>query len=750
MMRTSILWNDGWKFTREDTGPEGVFQAHCEAVTLPHTWNAQDGQDGDNAYYRGRCWYAKRFPRPELPEDGEVWLEFRGAAMTAEVFLNGRRLARHEGGYSTFRVNLTDALGSENELAVSVDNGKNRTVYPQKADFTFYGGLYRDVYLLTVPTAHFVLDDHGGPGIKVTPVVAKDLQSAEITVETRQTADGPVTITAAGQTQTVESQDGRARAVFRLERPHLWGGVDDPFLYTVSANLDSGDQVSTRFGCRRIAFDPNKGFLLNNQPYRLWGAARHQDRQGVGSALTREMHEEDMALLREMGATTVRLAHYQHDQYVYDLCDQYGITVWAEIPYISEHMPEARPNALSQMAELVTQNYNHPSIICWSLSNEITAVGGVTEDLVDTHRELNDLCHRLDPTRPTTMAHVNMLDPSEPLVRLPDICSFNHYFGWYLGEMKQTGEWCDKFHRDCPDAVFGVSEYGADANPAYQAPAPEQGDWSEGYQALYHETMLQTWAERPYLWAAHCWNMFDFGADGRNGGGKPGQNQKGLVTFDRRTKKDAFYIYKAHLSREPFVHLCGRRYANRTEAETEVKVYSNQREVTLLVDGRQFATQTGDQVFRFTVPITGEHRIEAVSGALRDEMVIRKVEAPDPSYRMDGGKQKIVDWFDREDEILREGYFSIKDRVAEVKAHPQAGKVLEERLAPLRAKVMASFGGDAARMVKVPEAARAAMDQLTVEATLKQVGQLATRQFIRELNHALNQIKKGEESGESK
>ena len=374
----------------------------------------------------------------------------------------------------------------------------------------------------------------------------------------------------------------------------------------------------------------------------------------------------------------MRLAHYQHAQYFYDLCDKYGLVAWAEIPYITEHMPEGRANTLSQMTELVVQNYNHPSIVCWGLSNEITG-SGKTEDLVENHKLLNDLCHKLDATRPTTMAHIFMLDANDPLVFLPDIRSYNLYYGWYVGEWDQNDAWFDEFHKNHPDAVIGLSEYGADANPAYQSAKPAKGDWSEGYQAVYHEHMLKMWADRPYIWAMHCWNMFDFGADGRNEGGKPGQNQKGLVTFDRKTKKDAFYIYKAYLSKEPFVHICGRRYAD------------------------------------------------------------RKVDKPNPAYVKAGGE--VVNWFDREDEIVKEGYFSIKDSMGDVKAHPQASAVLNELIAPLQAKAAAAYG-DVAKNIQIPESMQRMMDKMSVEATLKQMGKLVTPAFVHELNAALNQVKK--------
>ena len=353
-MRKNIDFNAGWVFTKPGETPV--------LVTLPHTWNAKDGQDGGNDYYRGTCLYTKTFDAPVIDPDEEAWLELEGAAMTAVVTLNGQELARHEGGYSTFRVCLNSALQSgENLLTVSVDNSKNRTVYPQKADFTFYGGIYRPVHLMVVPKAHFALDYHGAPGLRITPTLSEALKSADIRVEAW--VSGPaqnVRFTLDGQTVKASVADGKAEYVFHVDNVHLWDGVNDPYLYTVQAVLDSGDSVEANFGCRTIAFDAEKGFILNGRPYRLGGAARHQDRQGIGNALTTKEHDEDMALLREMGANTVRLAHYQHAQYFYDLCDKYGMIAWAEIPYITEHMAEGRANTLSQMTELIVQNYNHP------------------------------------------------------------------------------------------------------------------------------------------------------------------------------------------------------------------------------------------------------------------------------------------------------------------------------------------------------------------------------------------------------
>ena len=729
-MRTKDSFNTDWQFTKPGTAPQ--------AVTLPHTWNAADGTDGGNDYFRGSCTYTKTFAAPAHASGEEVWLEFEGVAMTAVVTLNGTELARHAGGYSTFRVNLTPALAAQNTLTVTADNCANRTVYPQKADFTFYGGIYRDVYMLIVQQSHFALNNHGAPALRVTPKVAEDLHSAVVTVEAacENTPDGTevlFTMEHVGE-QRAAVQGGKAVVTFTVENVHLWNGVVDPHLYSVAAALPSGDAVAVNFGCRKIDFKPDTGFWLNGKNVRLVGAARHQDRAGLGNALTAAQHEEDMQILRDMGANTVRLAHYQHAQYFYDLCDKYGLVAWAEIPYITEHMPEGNANTLSQMEELVLQNYNHPSIICWGLSNEITTTGGVNDDMIANHHALNDLCHRLDATRPTTMAHVFMLDPNDPFVQLPDICSYNLYYGWYLGELQQNDEFFDTFHKNHPDCVIGLSEFGADANPAYQSARPERGDWTESYQAVYHEHMLKMWSERPYIWAMHVWNGFDFGADGRGEGGKPGQNQKGLVTFDRKTKKDAYFIYKAYLSSDPFVHLCGRRYAHRAEAETEIKVYSNLSHVALYVDGKVFAAQDGDKIFTFKVPISGVHKIEAKAGDCTDSMTIEKVAAPDPAYRAAG---QVENWFDKPEELVKEGYYSIMDSMADLQRNPQTAALL----AKIMARATASYG-DVAKNVQMPEAVQRQMGKMPLQSLLKQAGKAVPPAMVQQLNAALNKIKK--------
>lgn len=722
-MRKIISFNENWLFTKTGT---------AEVVTLPHTWNAVDGQDGGNDYYRGTCTYTKTFAKPATGADEEVWLEFLGAAHTCEVMLNGEKLCRHEGGYSTFRVKLEE-LKENNTLVVSVDNADNDRVYPQKADFTFYGGLYREVNMLVVPASHFELGYCGTPGIKVTPVVNLEAKNAVVTVETWQTKAESVTMEAAGQTVTVPSVEGYAKAEFTIENVHLWDGIDDPYLYTATATLPSGDSVSTRFGCRKFEIDPQKGFLLNGRSYPLRGGSRHQDCKGVGNALTMEHHRRDMEIIRELGCNTLRLAHYQHAQEFYDLCDEYGMVVWAEIPYITMHMKNGRANTLSQMEELVVQNYNHPSIAVWGLSNEITAASAVNEELLENHRALNELCHKLDSTRPTTMANVFMLEIDSPILEIPDVNSYNLYFGWYLGELEQNDEFFDEYHAKYPDRCIGFSEYGADANPQYQSPNPEKGDYTESYQCVYHEHMLDMIEARPWLWATHIWNIFDFAADGRDEGGKHGENQKGLVTFDRQTKKDAFYLYKAHWNKkDPFVHIAGGRYVDRTEPVTEIKVYSNQTEVTLSVDGKPFETQTGKYVFRFQVPISGEHSIHASSGDCHSVILVRKVSEPNLEYRMVAAAP-VINWFDQ-NEIDPE-YYSVADKLADIRRNPEAGAVIDAMMAQ-----GASARGDVADAVKDNPALQRMMGRMTLISLLKQSG--ADEQAVKQLNRILQRYKK--------
>jgi beta-galactosidase len=629
----------GWEFT----GPDGT----TTTVDLPHTWNARDGQDGGNDYWRGTCIYRTHFAAPQFnTASHQVWIQFDGVNASAHVVLNGSPVCNHDGGYSTFRANITELLRDENELTVEVDNSKNDRVYPQKADFTFYGGIYRDVSLMVVSKNHFTLDYFGGPGIRITPTVQGTDASVQVT--TWHDGEGEVSIElldAAGNTVATGKGPDITLTIFNA---HLWNGVKDPYLYSCKARLVVNgtveDETTTRFGVRSFKVDPKKGFFLNGKSYPLHGVSRHQDRKGLGNAITREMHDEDMALIKEIGANTIRLAHYQHDQYFYDLCDEVGMVVWAEIPYISEHMPNGRENTISQMKELIIQNYNHPCIVCWGVSNEITISTKDKKDMLDNHRQLNDLCHEMDKTRLTTLACYAMCGPFNRSAHITDMVSWNLYLGWYVPGFILNDLWMGFFHLCFPNRPFGYSEYGAEGMPNLHSTHPHRGDHTEEYQAKYHEYMLRCFKRHPWMWATHVWNMFDFAADARDQGGEPGMNHKGLVTFDRKTKKDSFYLYKAWWSDEAFVHICSKRFVERTGSTATVKVYSNQSTVALYVNGNKVGEQTGEYVFTFKVPLNGELHIQAVAGDRTDESVIRHVDTPNPEYKLHKTKSKSANW----------------------------------------------------------------------------------------------------------
>ncbi len=606
-MRQTINLNENWNFTKDGKD--------WQSVTLPHTWNAVDGMDGKGAYYRGECTYTRELDTPCLQEGERVFLEVLAAGLSGRVYLNQTEIKSHDCGYSAFTADITDALYAPEEkrpntVTITVDNSPRSHIYPQIADFTFYGGLYRGVNLLVLPKDHFEVSFHGAPGLAVTPEV---LPCGDAMLHLNSWVSHP----SPGCSVRYLITDGSGREMAEawrpseepktdilLPHPRLWQGVEDPYLYRCTASLvyqnETVDEISTRFGIRTFRVDPEKGFYLNGKPMALRGVSRHQDRLWAGNALTRAEHYEDAALIREMGANTVRLAHYQHSRDFYDACDEYGFIVWAEIPYISCQSgdPCAHQNCRLQIEDLIYQNYNHPSICFWGLSNEIT-MAGEEAGLEKNHRDLNSLVKQLDPGRLTAMAHVSNLPMEHPLHGITDVEGYNHYFGWYMGHYGENEAWLDEFHKKHPQIRLCLSEYGAEGILTYQSDQPACGDYSESYQAEYHEHMAKILGQRPYLWGAYVWNMFDFGSAARNEGGTAGRNHKGLVTMDRKIRKDAFYVYKAYWSKEPFVHLCGKRYARRASETTTVKVYSNQDTVSLFVNGKLFATLQGDKVFTF-------------------------------------------------------------------------------------------------------------------------------------------------------
>ena len=678
-MRIINDFNTGWTFFK-NTDKIKVRKGGIP-VELPHTWNALDGQDGGNDYFRGKCVYKKTFYKQEYFKSEKYYLEFEGVNSSCDVYLNEELISHHDGGYSAFRVDITDHFKEKCRLAVIVDNSPSERVYPQRADFTFYGGIYRNVKLIGVPTTHISLDNYASSGIRITPEL--DERDARVKIEAsvtnKQKCDRLLFEIYDAENNLVDMKlEDSTSSVLTIKDVRRWDGKIDPYLYYASVSVlrygERIDNVMSRFGCRSFRVDANGGFILNGRSYPLRGVSRHQDWLGIGNALKNEHHDRDMELILEVGADCVRLAHYQHSQYFYDLCDKAGIIVWAEIPYISEHLEKGNDNSARQLKELIEQNYNHPSIAFWGLSNEITMAGS-SRALFDNHKHLNDLAHELDATRLTAIACVTTCDIDEPYVHLTDVVAYNHYFGWYGGDTSMNGPWFDHFHAKYPNKAIGVSEYGCEGLD-FHSSSPEAGDYTEEYQTYYHEELIKQLFSRKYLFATFVWNMFDFGADAREEGGEPGQNHKGLVTMDRSYKKDAFYAYKAWLSNDPFVHICGKRYVDRTEDTTRVTIYSNYDEVELFVNGESLGKKSAsDHFFYYEVENVGTSELLCKAGKCTDRAVIRKVDAPNEKYILKD-KNAVLNWFDIE---MPEGRLSLNSKISDI-VSVEEGRALFEKL----------------------------------------------------------------------
>ncbi len=752
-MRSVIKINACWAFSAEAKSAPASYPAEWTQLDLPYTWNGKDGQDGGNDYHRGTCYFAKTLKADELPEGAVKYLQFDGVNSSCEVFWNGKSLAKHDGGYSTFRVKIDD-VKDENLLAVAVDNSSNDRVYPQNADFTFYGGIYRDVSVIGVPEKHFDLEYYGAPGIMVTPEIKGKDAEIEIKTFIGDDADCKVKYEIIADGEVIASKVDDDDADFVIENVHLWDGLDDPYLYTAKATLiykgEEVDEISTRFGCRSFKIDPEKGFILNGREYPLRGVSRHQDRPDIGNALLPEHHKEDLDLILEMGANTIRLAHYQHSQVFYDLCDEAGLVLWAEIPYISRHMPNGYDNTILQMKELISQNYNHPSIVVWGLSNEITIAGADDPHLIKNHKELNELCHKMDKTRLTTIASVTMCSIDSEYVHISDVLSYNHYYGWYGGTTDMNGPWFDNFHAKYPKKPIGLSEYGCEALD-WHTSDPVQGDYTEEYQAYYHEELIKQIADRPYLWATHVWNMFDFAADARAEGGENGMNHKGLVTFDRKYKKDSFFAYQAWLSKKPMVHLCGKRYIDRVEDVTKVTVYSNCDEVELFANGVSVGKQTKGKYpfFYFDVKNEGETTLTVKAGDLEDSGVIRKVDTPNEAYIMKEEGQ-VINWFEIN---TPDGRYSINDTIGDILS-TFGGKLAAVKIGLFLKKAMSSGKSGKAEVagfdmsgVKISKSMLKGLYDMASGFTVKRVFSMIgngkiTKEQILEVNAILNKVKK--------
>ncbi|OAB40416.1 glycoside hydrolase family 2 protein [Paenibacillus antarcticus] len=723
-MRKKIQMNHLWKFSKQ-ADISAIEETHndssWEAITLPHTWNAIDGANGFD-FYKGACWYRKSFVLDPIVQGNRVFIEFEGSNSITDVYVNGQHLGQHRGGYSTFRFDMTDAIkfGTANTLSVQVDNTVVDDVYPQMADFTFFGGIYRNVNLIIANPLHFDLMDYGSSGVYV---IQDDVshEKATLTIKSKVTnddeADKKVRLwadildgdgrTVAYAAQEVVLPAGETQEVnlpVIIQNPTLWNGMQNAYMYKVNISLisfnDTIDQLSIPFGIRFFEVDADKGFFLNGEHLDLHGVSRHQDRKDMGWAITTKEHEEDMALIKEVGATSIRLAHYQHDQYFYDLCDQEGMVIWAEIPFISVMSKTELEgiNAKQQMIELIRQNFNHPSIIFWGIQNEIQ-IGGETPALRKLVSELNTLTKQEDPTRLTTMANVMFVEDDDDYNKVTDVIGYNKYYGWYNGKAEDFADWIDGFHQTNPTAKLCISEYGAEGILQYHNNQPAVKDYTEEYHALYHEIVWNIFAKRPFLWATYVWNMFDFGANIRDEGGVLGRNNKGLVTYDRKIKKDAFYLYKANWSDEKFVHITSKRYIDRVDEAIQVKVYANCDNVTLYANGVELATSSSENhIFTFenVALLKGFNAITAVSHqdghTYEDTAHFNKVAEANLSYIAPADEGGVVkNWFQVpvledvkiESLIITDDVYSTRCTLGSIMENDTARTVLEKYLGNL-------------------------------------------------------------------
>ena len=726
-------------------------------VSLPHTWNNLDGQDGGSDYWRGIATYQMDLPNPTAGK--KQYIELQGANHVATVYCNGRELGTHKGGFSTFRYELTPAMKAEgNVLTVTVSNAVSN-IYPQNADFTFFGGLYRDVNFIEADPAHFDLMKCGTDGVFVTARTGGLTRVDLFPVN----ADGCTVIVNLKDAEGNVVATGKAPAVphtvikLNVKAPHLWNGMEDPYCYTCEASIANGldllnvapiDTVTVTYGYRGFHVDPNEGFFLNGKSVPLRGVSRHQDRLDKGWAISKADHEEDCALIKEMGANTIRLAHYQHDQYFYDLCDRTGFVLWAEIPFISAFNPsqEAHDNTISQMTELVAQNYNHPAIMFWGISNEIT-IQGESEALYQNLTELNALVKKLDPSRLTTMAEVSMVPMNGEHVYITDVLSYNHYFGWYVGDVEDNAVWFDEFHAMNPDRALGVSEYGAEAILQWHTADPENHDYTEEYGVLYHHEMLKTFAARPYLWSTHVWNMFDFAADARNEGGVKGRNNKGMITYDRKTKKDSFYVYQAYWTKTPMIHVCGGRFADRAPEERNIIVFTNCPQATLIVNGAEVETKAAVDhcvVFENVALQDGPNTVTAVCGEVQANTVtLNGVAEHNYAYDLPDGNQG-ANWFNdpaaiaaRKKMSFPKGYYSIKDKVGVLMANSETAKILAETMAGMQK----GSGSLLSSNSEMGEDMKKFLSMMRLTDMFKMMGNISSEAKTA-LNEALTRIKK--------
>lgn len=734
-MRTVTLLQEGWQFSScswdgtPQTLPTGQDWVD---ITLPHVWNGDDPKQEGPRLYRCTLTLADA-ARP-------AFVDFGAVAGICHAWLNGCYLGCHKGGYSRFRFALSGARAGSNELLVLADN-THRDYIPLGGDFNNYGGIYRPVHLIQTGITHFDLLYYGTSGLTVEPGpdgkvqvsarIAGPAEGVQIQYEVLDQGEVCACVTCPASAPQI---------CLQISQPHIWNGRKDPYLYACRARLLRDgvclDETSLPFGFRSIHLSPEQGFFLNGEHLKLRGAAKHQDWEGCRCAVSDTQQRQDIQLFCGMGANAVRLSHYQHPDLTYDLCDQAGLVVWAEIPLLA--LPDGNEavfeNAKQQLTELILQLKHHPSICFWGVENEISMAG---ESLEMYHKisQLHQLAKELDPARFTTLANINAVKLNSQLNHLTDAVGYNIYFGWYYGEVTDYGPFFDRFHKKNPDMPLCLSEYGADSLITLHRDDPKPGDCSEEFQCRWHETAYPQIEARDFVWGSFVWNMFDFGSANRAMATSKGRNCKGLVTYDRSVCKDAYYFYKACWSEEPFVYLTGRRYARRCGETTTIKVYSNTPSVTLIVNGQVFGSQEGMRVFVFDqVPLTeGENQISAVAGSLTDTITLARVAQPEQSYIYDDPNPgfNVKNWFtlqESKEDLFPADHYSIMDEMGDLMKSPEAWALLEQEVPRITSDPLTRI--------------------LTYVTLLRKINTKSSQyseDFVKELNRKLNAIPKPQE-----
>ena len=712
-MLNRILWNDKWLFKkeyREEYKSEKIKDA--KSIILPHCYNSYDGQNG-NEMFKGKCFYQKVFDITEDIMEDSLFLEIGAASLVSEVYINGKLAHTNKCPYSMYRIDMKPyVVAGENLVSIMVDNSEQKFVYPIMADFSFYGGIYRDVSLLISKGIHFDLLDGGRDGIYLKQT---KLENETYKLEISGAICSNKIIPTAQLVFSVKDRDGicvqektielkvenktEFKESIEIEKPYLWQGIEDPYLYEVVAQIKVDgsimDERCIEYGFRTIEVNPEKGVFLNGKHVKLNGVARHQDFAEVGNAISKEQMELDMSIIKEIGANSIRLSHYQHDDYFYTLCDREGLLTWAEIPFIS--VPALKDptnqNAKDQMELLVKQCYNHSSVYCWGVQNEIT-IGSENEKVYKMVKELEEYTKELDDTRYTAQANIHNVTDDSYLNTLTDLIGYNLYYGWYYKEIEDLQVRLDEFHKTNPNTPLMVTEYGVDTNCQYHSYEPKVKDYTEEYQLLFSDNALRAFEEREFVLGGYVWNLFDFGSSNRDEGGKKGQNQKGLVTIDRKVKKDAFYLYKAYWSQESFVKLAGSRFVNRHEKSNDIVVLSNVSKLSLYVNGNLVKEVNRE------LPMTKFENIELELGEntilvkgydesgveYTDEMILNHTNDKDNSYVFVNKQntEHVINWFEKFDlsnaeEIkLKEGYYSTADTIGDLYENEEAKAVFNK------------------------------------------------------------------------